>query len=152
MPDWAKTALLAMIAFTGRVILICLGGPGLKWAFQAIAGRARFSSEIVGQVAYCITTVPEGVLFGGPVVAILVELRTNSMSKWVWTESVGAATAVLALSNVEVISGYPNLVNGADPLASTRLTVNALRLVVVALGSWFIVDRIGWAGTTSNRP
>ena len=151
MPGWTKTALLAMVAFTGPVMLTYLGSPGLKWAFHAVAGQEAYSSEIVGQIASAIASAPEGLLFGVLVVAVLVEIRNGKTSRWVWTEAIGAATAALALATGMVIYWYTGLVTGLDPLASMQLTVNALRLVVVALSSWSIVDRTAWAGTQSRR-
>jgi len=63
---------------------------------------------------------------------------------------VGATTALLALPTSTVIYWYADLINRADPLAATRLTVKALRLVTVGLSGWVIVKRVGRAGTTPH--
>jgi len=148
MPGWAKTGLLSILAFTGSVVLTCLVRDGLRQAFQAFAARARLSTGIFAEMASGVAAAPESLLFGVPVVAILIQLRTGRISKWVWTERIGAPTALLALLTGVVICVYADLVlDATDPLATTRLTVQALRWVVLGLSSWIIVDRAGLAGT-----
>jgi hypothetical protein len=151
LPGGAKTALLLTVAFTGPVALNSLGSPGLIRGFEIIAARAKFSSETAVQLALCVARAPEALLLCVPVVAILVELRRRETTRWVWTKLIGATAAVLAISAWMVIYWYADLVNGRDPLASTRIIVNSLGLVVVALVSWLIVDHAGWAGTRSDR-
>ena len=117
---------------------------------EAACNWAGLPSSIFGQVALGVANLPEGLLFGVPVVAILIELRTGGIGKRVWTELIGAATGLLALIIHVIIYGYADLVGPMDTLVATRLAVQVVRFVVVGLSGWIIVKRLGWAGTTSG--
>jgi hypothetical protein len=150
MPGWAKTGLLSVAALTSLAAASYLLTPGLGRLSQAASKWVGLPSSIIVQIAVRVGTIPEGLLFGVPVVAIFIELRMGGKGKWVWTEWIGAATGLLALLTGVIIYGYADLVNRTDPLASTRLTVQILRLVVVGLSGWVIVKHFGRAGTRSG--
>jgi hypothetical protein len=150
MPPWVKTGLLSVAAFTWLAGVTYLLTPGLVRASEAISEQIRLPSAIAVQAALGVASLPEGLLFGVPIVAVLLDLRRGAVRDWAWTGWVGAATALLALPTGMVIYWYADLINRADPLATTRLTVRALWLVTVGLSSWVIVKRVGGAGTTPH--
>ncbi len=150
MPGWAKTGLLAVAAFTWLAGVTYLLTPGLVRASEAISERIRLPSSIAMEIALGVGALPEGLLLGVPIVAVLLDLRRGTVRIWAWTGWVGAATALFALPTGMVIYGFADLINRTDPLATTRLTVQALRLIIVVLSSWVIVKSVGWAGTTSH--
>jgi hypothetical protein len=103
---------------------------------------------MVVQIALGVAALPEGLLLGVPIIAVLLDLRRGAASSWAWTGWVGAAAALVALSTGMFSDWYADVINRADPVTATRLTVQALRLVTVGLLSWVIVKRVGGTGTT----
>ena len=150
MPGWARTGLLSVAAFTWVAGVTYLLAAGLVRASEAISERVRLPSSIAVQIALGIGTLPEGLLLGVPIVAVLLDLRRGAVKSWAWTGWVGAATALFALPTGTIIYWYADLINRTDPLAATRLSVQALRSITVALSSWAIVESVGGAGTTSH--
>ncbi len=138
IPDWAKTLLLSVAAFTWLAGVTYLLTPGLVRASQAISGWISVPSSVVVQVALALATVPEGLLFGMPVVVVLLDLRRGANRRWCWTEGVGATTAFLALLIGVVIYRYADVIDRTDPVAATRFTVESLRLAAVGLASWVL--------------
>ena len=143
--------LLSVAALTWLAGATYLVTPGLGRFSEAACDWVGLPSSLLVQVALGVATLPEGLLFGVPVVALLIELRTGGIGKWVWTEWIGAATGLLALLIGVIIYGYADLVGPMDTLAATRLAVQVVRFVVVGLSGWIIVKRLGWAGTRSGR-
>jgi hypothetical protein len=150
MPGWARTGLLSLAAFAWLAGVTYLLTASLVRASESISERIRLPSSIVVQMALGVGALPEGLLFGVPILAVLLDLRRRAVRSWAWTEWVGAATALIAPPADVVINWYPDLINRTDPVAATRLTVQALRLVTVVLSSWVIVKSVGRTGTTSH--
>jgi hypothetical protein len=145
MPGWAMTGLLSLAAFTWLAGVNYLLAFGANLVSQSVAEGITLRPDIVRQVALGVATLPEGLLFGVPVVAMLLEFRSGTTKNWSWTTWVGGAIVLFALPSGVMIAWYVDLVTGAQPLAATRLTVQAVRLVAIGLSSWVIAWRVGWA-------
>jgi hypothetical protein len=150
LPGWAKTGLLSVAALTWLEGATYLFTPGLMRFSEAAGDWVGLPSSILVQVALGVATLPEGLLFGVPVVAILIELQTGGIGKWVWTEWIGASTGLLALLIGVMIYMYADLVGPMDTAATTRLAIQFVRPVVVGLSAWIITKRLGWAGARSG--
>jgi hypothetical protein len=142
MPSWINTALVSAAAFTWLAGVTFVVTEGLVRAFEAIAPRIGLPPVIGVQIADGVKNLPDGLLFGVPVVAMVLEFRTRTRGKWVWSEWIGAASAVLALLAWDAVYWYADFVGRTAPLGSTRLTVRTLLLIVVGLSSWFIVEHV----------
>jgi hypothetical protein len=147
IPGWAKTGLLWLAGLTWLAGVTYLLSAGLFGASRAISGWSGLPSSIAVPILLGLGSLPEGLLFGVPVVAVLVELRRRANRTWTWTEWLGATTALVALPLGAVICSYPDLINRSDPIALTRLGVQSLHLIAVGLISWFIAKHVGRAGT-----
>ena len=75
IPGWAKTGLLWLAALTWLAGVTSLLSVGLGRASQAIAGWIGLPSSIIFQIALGLGCLPEGLLFGVPVVAALFDVR-----------------------------------------------------------------------------
>ncbi len=148
IPGWARTGLLSVAAFTWLAGVTYLLTPGLVRASESLSEWLMLPSSMVVQIALGVAALPEGLLLGVPIIAVLLDLRRGAASSWAWTGWVGAAAALVALSTGMFSDWYADVINRADPVTATRLTVQALRLVTVGLLSWVIVKRVGGTGTT----
>lgn len=146
----AKTGLLSAAVLTWLAGASYLLTDGLVWSSKAACDWVGLPSSILVQVALGVANLPEGLLFGVPVVAILTELRTGGIGKWVWTEWIAAATGLLALLLGVTIYVYAELVGPMDSVATTRLARQVVWFVVVGLSGWIIIKRLGWPGVKSG--
>lgn len=145
-PAWAKTALLPLMALTWLAGVTYLLFPGLGRTSHAIAAWTGLPSGIIFQIALGLGRLPENLLFGIPIVAALFELRTGGSRTWAWIGWVGATIAFLSLPIDAATYWYADLINLSDPIAVTRLGVQALQLIAVGLISWMVVKTPGGAG------
>jgi hypothetical protein len=153
-PGWAKTVLISAAAFTFATSTSCIQ-PGVYGKSLTIAEPigpfSCVTREIIGQIAVALATLPLGLLYGIPVVAVLTQLRRVSIKSWIWTGCLGTITAFIAFVSDFVIYSYVDLVNGSDPVALPRLVARALRLVVIALTCWVIVTHLRWTRHKVSR-
>ena len=148
IPGWTKTGLLALAAFTWLAGVHYLLTPGLVCALMEMLEHLKLPSSICVRLALAVANTPQGLLFGVPIVAILTELRTGRIDKWIWTGWIGSSAGVMTLLTSQVIHVYADFANPNDPIAPALLTAEALRLVVIGLASWFVVKLFGRCGLT----
>ena len=147
IPNWAKTGLLWLAALVWVAGVTYLLFAELGRASRVTAEWSDLPSGIVVQIAFGLGRLPESLLYGLPIVAVLFGVRRGVYRSWVWTEWLGATTALLAMPLGAAIYWYADLVNRSDPIAVTRLGVQSLQLVAAGLISWMIVKHLGWART-----
>lgn len=152
MPDWAKTALLWLAVFTWLTGVDYLRSSGLTRAAEAAAARTGLPLGVLIGVVFGLGRLPDGLLIGVPVIAVLFDVRRRRCKTWAWTAWVGAASALLFLSISVGVSWYIDLVNRDDPAALTQLCVQTLQPVAVGVVSWAVVKRVRGAGAGPVGP
>lgn len=139
IPGWAKTGLLWLAALTWLVGMTSLLSSGLFRASRALARWSGVPTGVALQIALGLGRLPEGLLFGVPIVVTISNVRRGSSRTWAWTCWFSTTIALLALSIGAGIYWCVDLSNRSDPIIQTRLVVQALRLIAVGLMSWLIV-------------